>query len=320
MHVDAFSVPVETRAPDGSTNAYVVGSSDCLLVDPAARTSTLDTVVAARDVTAIAVTHTHPDHVGAVAEYAAETGAALLAHRPDRFAAATGVEPDRQISEGTVIQTGVGPVTVLETPGHAVDHVAFELPDRGDANRTGASDGGDADRTGASDGGDANRTGASDGGDADRTGASDGKENLGGTVICGDLAVAEGSVVVGAPEGDLRAYLTSLRRLWARNPRRLYPGHGPAIGQGVEAVGEPRAVLKRLLTHRLDREAMVLAAVRAGATTVDAVVDAAYEKDLSGVRDLALATVRAHLEKLAVEGTVRFDPETGAVSLAYPRS
>lgn len=273
MHVDAFSLPVETRAPGGSTNAYVVGSSDCLLVDPAARTSTLDTVVAARDVSAIAVTHTHPDHVGAVAEYAAETGATLFARQPERFGAATGVEPDRQISEGTVIETGVGPVTVLETPGHAVDHVGFELPDSG--------------------------------------------ANLGGTIICGDLAVAEGSVVVGAPEGDLRAYLTSLRRLWARNPRRLYPGHGPAIGDGSESVREPRAVLERLVTHRLARESKVQAAVRAGAPTVEAVLDDAYEKDLAGVRDLALATVRAHLEKLAVEGTVQYDPETGAVSSSH---
>ena len=285
MHVDAFSVPVETRAPDGTTNAYVVGSSDCLLVDPAARTSTLDTVVAARDVAAVAVTHTHPDHVGAVAAYAEETGAEVLARRPERFEAATGVEPDRQIREGSVIETGVGPVTVLDTPGHASDHVAFELPAVEERS----------------------------------------------TVICGDLAVAEGSVVVGAPEGDLRAYLTALRRLWARNPRRLYPGHGPIIGEGRpvadgpvpaesrhantrrDATGEPRAVLERLVSHRLDREAGVLAAVRAGASDLDSVVDAAYEKELSGVRDLARATVRAHVEKLAVEGELRFDAETGAV-------
>jgi len=38
-------------------------------------------------------------------------------------------------------------------------------------------------------------------------------------------------------------------------------------------------------------------------------VDAAYEKDVSDVRDLARATVRAHLEKLAVEGHVRWDGE-----------
>jgi glyoxylase-like metal-dependent hydrolase (beta-lactamase superfamily II) len=298
MHVDAFSVPVDTRAPDGATNAYVVGSEECLLVDPAARTSTLDTVVAAREVTGIAVTHTHPDHVGAVAEYAAETGAEVLARRPDRFEAATGVDPDRRIAEGSVIETGVGSVTVLDTPGHAADHVAFELPD-GDA-------------------------------------------VSGGIFISGDLAVAEGSVVVGAPEGDLRAYLTALRRLWARNPRRLYPGHGPLIGadpgpatdgpvstdshhatDGPPSTGAPsdeatapREVLERLVLHRLERERKVLAAVHAGATDLDAVVDAAYDKNLSGVRDLARATVRAHLEKLAVERRVRFDAETGAVAPA----
>jgi len=37
---------------------------------------------------------------------------------------------------------------------------------------------------------------------------------------------------------------------------------------------------------------------------VDAVVDAAYEKDLTGVADLARATVVAHLEKLVAEGRV----------------
>ncbi len=182
-------------------------------------------------------------HVGAVAAYAAETGAELLARRPEQFQAATGIEPDRQISEGSTVETGVGPVSVLDLPGHASDHIAFELPDGG--------------------------------GQAGRAGAT---ETRGGTVLCGDLAVAEGSVVVGAPEGDLRAYLTSLRRLWAQNPQRLCVGHGPPIGEGTVADDgpvptdsrhvdsrptdgpAPRAVLERLIRHRLDREAGVVSA------------------------------------------------------------
>ncbi|QKY20357.1 MBL fold metallo-hydrolase [Halolamina sp. CBA1230] len=262
MHVERVSVPVETRAPTGATNAYVVGDSPALLVDPAGRTDELDALVTEHEIDTIAVTHTHPDHVGAVADYAAETGAEVLARRPDRFRDATGVDPDREISEGSVIRTGTGPTKVLDTPGHAVDHVAFDLGD--------------------------------------------------GTVLPGDLAVAEGSVVVGAPEGDMRAYLTSLRRLWARDPDRLLPGHGPVIDDEPT----PRETLERLIRHRLDREQSVLAAVQNGATDLDSVVDAAYEKDVSGVRDLARATVQAHVEKLAVEGRVTWEPETGRVAPA----
>ncbi|WP_369684119.1 MBL fold metallo-hydrolase [Haloarchaeobius sp. FL176] len=122
----------------------------------------------------------------------------------------------------------------------------------------------------------------------------------GAGLVCGDLAVAEGSVVVGRPEGDLRAYLGSLRRVCAREPDRLFPGHGPAID-------DPPATCERLIQHRLDREERVLAAVESGATRLESVLDAAYDKDLTGVRDLALRTVECHLWKLTVEGRIRWD-------------
>lgn len=255
-HVDRLSVPVETRAPGGTTNAYVIGTGETLLIDPAARTDTLDTVVREKVADHVAVTHAHPDHVGAVAAYAAETGATVWARRgyEDRFADATGVGPDRTF----VVGDRVGPATVVDLPGHAPDGVGFET---------------------------------------------------GNGVVCGDVAVAEGSVVVAAPEGDMRTYLTTLRRLHARNPPALFPGHGPRID-------DPQATCARLIDHRLDRERSVLVAVEAGASGLDEVVEGAYEKDLAGVRDLARATVRAHVEKLARERRVRWDASTGTVEPA----
>ncbi|CCQ36258.1 beta-lactamase domain protein [Natronomonas moolapensis 8.8.11] len=121
-----------------------------------------------------------------------------------------------------------------------------------------------------------------------------------GDLLVGDLAVTEGSVVVGAPEGDMRSYLSSLRRVRAMAPERLYPGHGPV----AEA---PRSVCERLLRRRLDREARVLAAVEAGDRAVADILDSTYDRDLAGVRDLAGMTVRAHLDKLHHEGRVEWD-------------
>jgi len=246
---ERFDVPVATRAPTGSTNAYLV---DGLLLDPAGRTAELD--AASERVTDIAVTHTHPDHVGAVAHYAGETDATVWARagRENRFADATGVTPDRTFREGT----DVGPATVVETPGHAPDHVAF---------------------------------------------------TVGREAAVGDLAMLESSVFVGTRDGDMRAYMTSLRRLLARHYDAIHPGHGPAIV-------EPEIRLTELLAHRRDRERKVEAAVDAGARTVEEVLESAYDKDLTGVRDLAAETVRAHLEKLAVEGRVDYSPSDDAVA------
>jgi ribonuclease/clavin/mitogillin len=242
-------ISVETAAPDGETNAYVIGGEHALLVDLAAETPRLDK--AFTSVENMLVTHTHPDHVGGVAAYADRATVWARAGYEERFERATGVSPDRVFGPGTRIDTDAGTVEMLATPGHAPDHVALAA---------------------------------------------------GGEMLVGDLAVASGSVVVGNEDGDMRGYLTALRRLHARNPTRLYPGHGPVIE-------EPQAVVERLISHRLRRERAVLRAVRDGARTVAAVTDGAYEKDLSGVRELTERTVAAHLDKLAVEGRVERDGE-----------
>jgi glyoxylase-like metal-dependent hydrolase (beta-lactamase superfamily II) len=262
------TVPVATRAPTGTTHAYVVGSDPAVLIDPADRTDELDRLVEDRSVEAVAVTHTHPDHVDGVVDYA--DGRTVWAHADHRgrFADATGVEPDRTFRDGDRLPGGL---EVLATPGHAVDHVALA---RGSASEESA------------------------GGD----GSSAGENPRGESILVGDLAVAEGSVVVGAPEGDMRAYLESLRRIRDREPAVLYPGHGPAVE-------DPESTLTRLIEHRLERERKVRAAVEAGAERPEAITDRAYEKDLTGVRDLAKAAVVAHLEKLAAEGAIAFDGE-----------
>jgi ribonuclease/clavin/mitogillin len=249
MRIERIPIEVPTRAPGGQTTAYIVGSESGLLIDPAAADERIEAELDHID--HIAVTHHHPDHVGQFAEYAAEADATIWCRygRGDAFADATGIEPDRTFREGTTISTGDGGVTVHDTPGHAVEHVAF---------------------------------------------------GVGLDVIVGDVAVAEGSVVVGTPEGDMRAYLTSLRRLWAMAPDRLLPAHGPVID-------DPRATCERLIRHRIDRERRVLAAVEAGNQTVRDILGAAYDKDLTGVQDLAEATVRAHLEKLRHEGQIEWD-------------
>ncbi|GAD51968.1 Zn-dependent hydrolases, including glyoxylases [Halarchaeum acidiphilum MH1-52-1] len=130
--------------------------------------------------------------------------------------------------------------------------------------------------------------------------------------LVGDCCRAGGSVAIG-PDGDMRAYLTGLRRLSVRDPARLHPGHGGPIGR-------PRERLAGVIAHRRERERRVLAAVEGGARTIDGVLDAAYDAALGEYRDLAVATVRAHLEKLDTEGRVTVTRADGEVVGAKPRA
>jgi glyoxylase-like metal-dependent hydrolase (beta-lactamase superfamily II) len=116
-----------------------------------------------------------------------------------------------------------------------------------------------------------------------------------GTLFAGDLMAGEGTVVIMPPEGDMRAYLDSLRRLRAQPPVLILPAHGPAIR-------DPAARLQEYIDHRLLREQQIIACLAQGSATIAELVAAIYVDVDVRLHPVAAGSVLAHLQKLASEG------------------
>ncbi|HLG17169.1 MAG TPA: MBL fold metallo-hydrolase [Blastocatellia bacterium] len=123
-------------------------------------------------------------------------------------------------------------------------------------------------------------------------------EEITGAIITGDNVVGLGTVVIDPPEGNMQQYFDSLRRL-LELPRLtcLFGAHGPAIGSA-------RHKIEEYVAHRTMRESKILGAVRAGAETPSAIVEAAYTDVSPSLYWLAERSTLAHLEKLEAEGRV----------------
>jgi glyoxylase-like metal-dependent hydrolase (beta-lactamase superfamily II) len=113
-----------------------------------------------------------------------------------------------------------------------------------------------------------------------------------GHAFTGDAVLGEGSVFV---SGRLREYLDGLRRLRALDLSEIHPGHGGEVR-------DPNAKLDEYLAHRADRERKLLAALEAGASTEDELLDAAWDDAPAEIRPFAAITLRAHMEMLREEG------------------
>jgi glyoxylase-like metal-dependent hydrolase (beta-lactamase superfamily II) len=132
------------------------------------------------------------------------------------------------------------------------------------------------------------------------------------TLFTGDHIMQGSTVVIPPPDGDMAAYLASLERLKTIRPRlrSIAPGHGHVIT-------DPLAVIDDYIAHRREREAQVLAAVRArGSATVAEVVEDVYAGVADELHPVAARTVWAHLRKLADEGGVKGDQFDGEWSAA----
>ncbi|HEU4674619.1 MAG TPA: MBL fold metallo-hydrolase, partial [Motilibacteraceae bacterium] len=116
-------------------------------------------------------------------------------------------------------------------------------------------------------------------------------------LLTGDTVLGRGTSVVAHPDGRLRDYLDSLRRLRdlaaGDGALEVLPGHGPVLPDAL-------AVLEHYLRHREERLDQVRAAVAAGDRTAREVVERVYADVDRAVWPAAELSVRAQLEYLGV--------------------
>ncbi len=115
-----------------------------------------------------------------------------------------------------------------------------------------------------------------------------------GGLFSGDHVMSWNTSIVSPPDGDMAAYLASLRLLMAREDSVFYCGHGPVLPN-------PGPLMRAMLGHRLAREAAIVAALADGLTTPEAIADRLYADQPQHTRAAAVRSVLAHLIKLRNE-------------------
>ena len=116
-------------------------------------------------------------------------------------------------------------------------------------------------------------------------------------LFSGDTVLGEGTAVIAPPDGDMRAYLETLRRLRSLQITRLFPGH-------FRARADAHALIDSYLAHRAEREAAIVAALGDQGASVDDVVARVYADTPPNLHPLAAYSVRAHLEMAEADGRV----------------
>jgi ribonuclease/clavin/mitogillin len=269
-----FPLAVQTLPPAATVNCYLLGHGETVLVDPGSpaerEIERLAEALAAvrersgRRVTAIWLTHHHPDHVGGVAALAARLRVPICAHEQTAARlAARGIAVDRLLADGERVVLGGGSggssgsggsgdnggpdmtIRVVHTPGHARGHLCFF-------------------------------------------------DEEGGSLLAGDMVAGLGMIVVDPPEGNMDDYLASLEKMIALKPRILFPGHGPAV---LDAA----AKLREYIDHRLWREERILAAAQAGQSAAE-MLPVVYDDVPAMAYPLAERQILAHLERLRRAG------------------
>jgi glyoxylase-like metal-dependent hydrolase (beta-lactamase superfamily II)/8-oxo-dGTP pyrophosphatase MutT (NUDIX family) len=257
-----------TLPPATTTNCYVIGGREMVVIDPASpwkeERAVLDRALdelatRGRRVREIWLTHHHVDHVSGAAHLAERLGVPVAAHPTTAALVAGRIEVARSLADGHVeVLPGDGKdiperrLRCVFTPGHAPGHHCF-------------------------------------------------LEETTGFLVAGDMVAGDGSIIVDPDEGDMRDYLDSLRRMAELAPRALLPAHGLTIT-------DPQAKIAEYIHHRLWREERVANALAArGRATALALVPAVYEDVPTHLHPLAARSLLAHLQKLVKDGRVRAD-------------
>jgi hydroxyacylglutathione hydrolase len=107
------------------TNSYgliCLPKHQSLLIDPAGEPDTLLEMLGDSELVAILLTHSHPDHIGALGAIGSTTMAPVMAHQENPASSV-----DRPLKDGDVIVVGDQTVRVYHTPGHTKDSVCYAV-------------------------------------------------------------------------------------------------------------------------------------------------------------------------------------------------
>ena len=121
-------------------------------------------------------------------------------------------------------------------------------------------------------------------------------------LFSGDHVMGWSTTVVAPPDGDMAAYLASLDKVIAREFATLWPTHGPQVT-------EPTPFLEAYRAHRLEREAQILARLRAGDRTIAEMTPILYAAVDRRLWPAASLSVWAHLIALVRAGRAVAEPE-----------
>ncbi len=129
------------------------------------------------------------------------------------------------------------------------------------------------------------------------------------TLFAGDLISGITTNVIIPPEGDMLAYLNSLKRLQSIDIAKVVPGHGPEVLDVQDRLTE-------YIAHRLQREQQVIDALHIlpPGATIPTIVAHIYVDVDPRLHPVAAWTIEAHLLKLERESRVKYTQERGYFS------
>ncbi len=117
-------------------------------------------------------------------------------------------------------------------------------------------------------------------------------------LFSGDHVMGWATSVVGPPDGSMKDYLASLRKLLPRNAERYWPTHGPAIT-------DPSGYVQLFIEHREDREAQIVSYLKAGPKQIADFVPEMYAGYDKRLWYPASGSVLAHMIHLVETERVR---------------
>jgi glyoxylase-like metal-dependent hydrolase (beta-lactamase superfamily II) len=129
------------------------------------------------------------------------------------------------------------------------------------------------------------------------------------TLFTGDHVMGWSTTVIAPPDGNLAAYLASLRLLLDRDDLLYRPTHGAPVT-------EPHALVRAYLTHREERTEQIMAALAHGPATIATLVPVIYASVSKALWRPAAASMYAHILQLIETGDVVAD-EPGRCSTRF---